>query len=143
MRQLLQDALLLLSSLTVAALAAGCLGIAELDALDCEVTDDRGIQYQHYSRTSQTNYVSLQRCRVRGTTVNECSGCPVFLMVGDKLVLLFSKHLGYRDVETWSPFGVRPYLFALRLFKTRSMNGKARTQVSTRLYRLISVRMMR
>ena len=30
------------------------------------------------------------------------SGCPVFLVVGNELLLLFSKHLGHLSVETWS-----------------------------------------
>ena len=75
--------------------------VAELIAIDTETTSDRGIHYQHYGCTSQTNLVSAQRCNVRGATVDGNSGCPVFVVVGDELVLLFSKHLGQKGGETW------------------------------------------
>jgi len=78
--------------------------VLELVAWDCETTDKYGNHYRHYGYTSQTNLVTAQRCNVRTATVDGNSGCPVFLVVGDKLVLLFSKHLGYQGVETWSPF---------------------------------------
>ena len=66
--------------------------------------DKYGNHYWHYGYTSETNRVSMQRCNIRGATVGGNSGCPVFLVVDDKLVLFFSKHLGYQGVETWSPF---------------------------------------
>ena len=75
--------------------------VAELITIDTETTSDRGIHYQHYGCTSQTNLVSAQRCNVRGATVDGNSGCPVFVVVGDELVLLFSKHLGQKGGETW------------------------------------------
>ena len=78
--------------------------IAELVALDCETTDDRGNHYQHYGFTSQTNLVSIQRCNVRGVTVDGNSGCPVFVVAGDELILLFSKHLGEKRSEKWMRF---------------------------------------
>ena len=78
--------------------------ISELVALDCETISDRGIPYQHYGCTSQTNLVSVQRCNVRGATVDGTSGCPVFVVVGNELVLLFSKHLGQKNGETWQRY---------------------------------------
>ena len=77
--------------------------VLELWDWDCATTDKYGNHYRHYGYTSETNRVSMQRCNIRGVTVDGNSGCPVFLVVGDKLVLLFSKHLGYQGVETWSP----------------------------------------
>ncbi len=78
--------------------------VSELVALDCETISDRGIHYQHYGCTSQTNLVSVQRCSVRGATVDGTSGCPVFVVVGNELVLLFSKHLGQKNGETWQRY---------------------------------------
>ena len=81
-----------------------CASIAELVFLDGETTDNRGIHYQHYGCTSQTNLVSAKRCNVRGSTVDGNSGCPVFVVAGNELVLLFSKHLGQKNGETWKMF---------------------------------------
>ena len=81
-----------------------CATVSELWEWDCATTDKYGNHYRHYGYTSETNRVSMQRCNIRGATVDGNSGCPVFLVVDDKLVLLFSKHLGYQGVETWSPF---------------------------------------
>ncbi len=53
---------------------------------------------------SYTNVVSSQRCAVRSVTYGGNSGCPVFLVVGDELILLFAKHLGALTEGTWSPF---------------------------------------
>ena len=78
--------------------------VAELMAVDAEITASGGRHYAHYGNTSYTNLVSSQRNAVRGATVDGNSGCPVFLVVDNELVLLFSKHLGYRNIETWSPF---------------------------------------
>ena len=76
--------------------------VAELMAVDAEITASGGRHYTHYGNTSQTNLVSRQRCNIRGATVDGNSGCPVFLVVGNELLLLFSKHLGHLSVETWS-----------------------------------------
>ena len=78
--------------------------VAELIAWDGEITDNRGIHYRHYGCTSQTNLVSVQRCNVRGATVDGNSGCPIFVVAGDELVLLFSKHLGQKGGETWKRY---------------------------------------
>ena len=36
-------------------------------------------------------------------TTDGYSGCPVFLVMGNQLVFLFSKHLGHPGVRTWTP----------------------------------------
>jgi hypothetical protein len=41
---------------------------------------------------------------VRGATVDGNSGCPVFVVAGNDLVLLFSKHLGQKGGETWKRY---------------------------------------
>ena len=87
--------------------------VLELVELDAETTSIGGGHFYHYGHTSYTNLVSVQRCNLRATTVDGNSGCPVFLVAGDELVLLFSKHLGYQGVETWSPF--RGPLLSFRL----------------------------
>lgn len=76
--------------------------VLELAALDSEATRIGGGHFYHYGHASYTNLVSAQRCNVRGATVDGNSGCPVFLVVGNELVLLFSNHLGWVGVETWS-----------------------------------------
>ena len=78
--------------------------VTELVALDSDTTSDRGIHYLHYGCTSHTNLVSAQRCNVRGATVDGNSGCPVFVVAGNDLVLLFSKHLGQKGGETWKRY---------------------------------------
>ena len=75
--------------------------VLELTTIDGETTDKDGWHYNHYGSTSNTNLVSVQRCNVRGATVDGNSGCPVFVVADDKLILLFSNHLGFRDAETW------------------------------------------
>ena len=77
--------------------------ILELENLNCDVSAGIGNYCEQYGSTSQTNLVSRQRVNVRGATLDGNSGCPVFLVVGDELVLLFSKHLGWREVLTWMP----------------------------------------
>ena len=77
--------------------------VLELTTIDGETTDNNGWHYNHYGSTSNTNLVSVQRCNVRGATVDGNSGCPVFVVADDKLILLFSNHLGFRDAETWRP----------------------------------------
>ena len=74
--------------------------VAELISIDTETTSNSGIHYRHYGCTSQTNLVSLQRCNIRGATVDGNSGCPVFVVAGNELVLLFSKRLGQKNGET-------------------------------------------
>ncbi len=76
--------------------------ILELEALDSEATRTGGGHYFHYGHINYTNLVTRPRCSVRGATVDGNSGCPVFLVVGNELVLLFSNHLGWKNVETWS-----------------------------------------
>ena len=78
--------------------------VLELESLDCRALKTGGIWYSQYGKNSQTNVVSLQRRDIRGATLGGNSGCPVFLAVGDELVLLFAKHLGSLTEETWSPF---------------------------------------
>ena len=77
--------------------------VAEIEDLNCGISAGIGRYYERYGNTSRTNLVSRQRANVRGATLDGNSGCPVFLVVGDDLVLLFSTHLG-GDVLTWSPF---------------------------------------
>ena len=78
--------------------------VAELIAIDSETTSNSGVHYRHYGCTSQTNLVSAQRCNIRGATVDGNSGSPVFVVAGNTLVLLFCKHLGQKNGETWKRF---------------------------------------
>ena len=77
--------------------------IHELENLNCEVSEGLWRHYTQYGATSQTNLVSAQRCGVRGVTVDGNSGCPFFIVAENELILLFSKHLGWPQVMTWSP----------------------------------------
>ena len=77
--------------------------VLELVTLDCEHTDGNGRHYSHYCNTSWTNLVSSQRREIRGTTVDGMSSSPVFIVAGCDLVLLFTKHLGWRDRDRWWP----------------------------------------
>lgn len=49
-------------------------------------------------------YIGVARNQIRAVTLDGVSGCPVFLVVDQRLVFLFSKHMGWRDVRTWSPY---------------------------------------
>ena len=80
-----------------------CATVLELEKLNCSTTDRYGNHYSQYAMNSYTNHVSVQRSLVRGATLDGNSGSPVFLVVGNELVLLFSKHLGIRERDTWSP----------------------------------------
>ena len=77
--------------------------ILELDSLNCSQMSSNGYTYRLLGRTSATNVVSHARSEMRGATVDGNSGCPVFLVAADRLIFLFSKHLGYRNVSTWTP----------------------------------------
>ena len=76
--------------------------VLELAALDAEATRTGGGHFFHYGHTSHTNLVSTQRCNVRRAAVDGNSGCPVFVVAGNKLVLLFAIHLMNRGIETWT-----------------------------------------
>ena len=76
----------------------------ELEDLDCRALETEGTWYSHYGMNSMTNYVSAQRNNIRGATPGGNSGCPVFLVVENELVLLFSKHLGSREEDRWCYF---------------------------------------
>jgi len=81
-----------------------CATVLELENLNVETVDKWGRHYAQYGMNSHTNIVSSQRRAVRAVTYGGSSGCPVFAVVGDELILLFAKHLGYSNEETWSPF---------------------------------------
>jgi hypothetical protein len=78
--------------------------VLELDTLDAEATRDGGGHFYHYGHTSYTNLVSSQRRNIRSATVDGNSGCPVFMVADDKLILLFAVHLVWTGVPTWTPF---------------------------------------
>ena len=78
--------------------------VLELEDLNCRVLENGGPWHIRYGKTSMTNYVSTQRNNIRGATPGGDSGCPVFLVVGNELVLLFSKHLGSKDEDRWCHF---------------------------------------
>ena len=78
--------------------------VLELEDLNCRVLENGGPWHSRYGKTSMTNYVSTQRNNIRGATPGGDSGCPVFLVVGNELVLLFSKHLGSKDEDRWCHF---------------------------------------
>ena len=78
--------------------------VAELATLDCsQRCSDDNITYNQLAKTEETNYVSSVRKQIRAATVDGLSGSPVFLVVDNQLVFLFSKHMGYRDRATWAP----------------------------------------
>lgn len=77
--------------------------VLELANLDTHIVDSDGILHVQYASTSRTNIVSDARFGIRSITYDGCSGCPVFLLNGTDLILLYSKHLGWRGVDTWSP----------------------------------------
>ncbi len=76
-----------------------CATVLELESLDVETAG-----YVHYGMNSHTNVVSLQRCAVRAVTPGGNSGCPVFAVAGNELILLFAKHRGSWSEDTWSWF---------------------------------------
>ena len=78
--------------------------VLELEDLNCRALETGGSWHSQYGKNSMTNYVSIQRNNIRGATLDGNSGCPVLLVFGNNLVLLFSKHLGWPGTETWSPF---------------------------------------
>ena len=75
--------------------------VLELEDLDCRALETGGWWHSHYGMNSMTNYVSAQRNNIRGATPGGASGSPVFLVVENELVLLFSKHLGRPDEDRW------------------------------------------
>ena len=78
--------------------------VLELEDLNCRVLETGRGWHSQYGKNSMTNYVSVQRTNIRGTTPGGNSGCPVFLVVGNELVLLFSKHLGSHTEDRWCHF---------------------------------------
>ncbi len=78
--------------------------VLELEDFNCRVLEEGGRWHNQYGKNSMTNYVSEQRKNIRGTTPGGNSGCPVFLVVGNDLVLLFSKHLGSHTEDRWCRF---------------------------------------
>ena len=78
--------------------------VLELEDLNCRVLETGGKWHGQYGKTSMTNYVSVQRNNIRGATAGGDSGSPVFLVIGNELVLLFSKHLGSRTEDRWCNF---------------------------------------
>lgn len=111
--------------------------ILELLDLNCTASG-----HNRYGATSSTNLVSRQRCVIRAAARDGNSGTPVFLLVGNELVFLFAKHLGWRGVDRWSPFwgpmaplrlqeiqsrindweGDNAHLYPLNLFDLRSFD---------------------
>ena len=81
--------------------------VLELTGWDTETRDKYGNQYRHYSETGSTNFVTHQRSNIRLATVDGNSSCPSFIVVGNKLALLYIKHLGYKEIVTgstsWGP----------------------------------------
>ncbi|MDO5317171.1 MAG: hypothetical protein Q4G65_00955 [bacterium] len=78
--------------------------VAELSDLDCsQRNSSNNVLYHQLGQTASTNHVSLARNRIRAATTDGYSGCPVFLVMGNQLVFLFSKHLGHPGVRTWTP----------------------------------------
>ena len=51
--------------------------------------------------------MAKQRSNLRMATVDGNSGCPTFIVAGNDLVLVFAKHLGYKEILTgsrsWGP----------------------------------------
>ena len=72
--------------------------ITELAELNCSqrasVGGGRVVTYFNLGSTASTNRVSAARSRIRFSTIEGNSGSPVFLIAGNRLVFLFSKHLG-------------------------------------------------
>lgn len=75
--------------------------VLELENLNCRALELGGIWHSQYGQNTMTNYVSMQRNVIRGATPGGDSGSPVFLVVGNELVLLFSKHLGSLTEDRW------------------------------------------
>jgi len=81
--------------------------VLELDSLNCAITAKSGAIYRQMGKTSARNVVSPDRVAVWSATKvgNSCS--PVFLLAGNELIFLFSKHLGHKgegaSAETWGP----------------------------------------
>ena len=82
-----------------------CATVLELEGLDVETVDKYGRHYVQYGMNSYTNLVSSQRAAVRGVTPGGNSSSPVFAVAGDRMILLFAKHLGSWTEDTWSSFG--------------------------------------
>ena len=78
--------------------------VLEVEDLNCRALRTGGTWFSQYGSNSSTNYVSAQRNNVRGMTPGGNSGCPVFLVAGNELVLLFSKHLGSLSEDRWCRF---------------------------------------
>ena len=78
--------------------------VLELEDLNCRALEKGGWWHDQYGRNSLTNYVSMQRNNIRSATPGGNSGCPVFLVVENELVLLFSKHLGSDTEDRWCRF---------------------------------------
>ena len=78
--------------------------VLEVANLNCEATDNHGAHYSNYASTLSDNYISVARHNIRAATLGGNSGSPVFLVAGDELIFLFSKHLGSRDEPTWCYF---------------------------------------
>jgi len=81
--------------------------ILELDGMNCDVPVVGGGVYHQMGKTSAANVVSSDRVAVRSATVVGNSSSPVFLLIGEELIFLFSKHLGYKGIgastESWGP----------------------------------------
>jgi len=72
--------------------------ILEMDELLCESYGD-----SDYGSVLRDNAFSEERCSVRAATYDGYSGCPVFLLAGNDLVLLFAKHRGWPGAENFFP----------------------------------------
>jgi len=81
--------------------------ILELDSLNCDVTASDKKTYRQMGKTSGGNVVSPERSSIWVSTVVGNSSSPVFLLAGNDLIFLFSKHLGHKgegaSAETWGP----------------------------------------
>lgn len=78
--------------------------VLEIDDLDIDVVSSGGGHYHHYVRTATDNVVSGDRHAIRAATLGGNSSTPVFLVVGNDLVFVFSKHLGSWTELTWCNF---------------------------------------
>jgi len=76
--------------------------VLELTRLKCTVTSGN-YTYRQMGSVSATNVVGSCRAVLRAATADGNSGSPVFLLVNDELIFLFSKHLGVPGVATWTP----------------------------------------
>ena len=93
--------------------------VLELESLNCRVQENGETWHGQYGQNNMTNHVSAQRSNIRGATPGGNSGCPVFLVAGNELVLLFSKHLGSRTEDRWCRFSGPMLPFRLEAIQSK------------------------